>query len=93
MGIYEWPAPGTPTITGIVNDASFAPEGVISSGSWVAIFGSSLSPAGDSRKWDEATEIVNGQLPVILDGTSVTVNGKPAAVEFIQALPGQHPGA
>jgi len=27
---------------------------------------------------------VNGKLPLSLDGTSVTVNGKPAAVEFIQ---------
>jgi uncharacterized protein (TIGR03437 family) len=31
-----------------------------------------------------ATEIVNGKLPVSLDGTSVMVNGKPATVEFIQ---------
>jgi uncharacterized protein (TIGR03437 family) len=74
----------TATITGVVNDASFASGGAISSGSWVAIFGSGLAPATSSRKWAEATEIVNGALPVSLDGTSVTVNGKPAAVEFIQ---------
>jgi len=73
-----------PTITAVVNDASFAAGGPISTGSWVAIFGTGLAPAGDSRKWNEATEIVNGKLPVNLDGTSVTVNGKPAAVEFIQ---------
>ena len=76
--------PTKPAVTGIVNDASFAAGGPISSGSWVAIFGTGLAPAGDSRKWNEATEIVNGKLPVSLDGTSVTVNGKPAAVEFIQ---------
>jgi uncharacterized protein (TIGR03437 family) len=34
--------------------------------------------------WNEATEIVNGKFPTSLDGTSVTVNGKPAAVEFIR---------
>jgi len=78
------PAPVKPTITGIVNDASFTAGGPISTGSWVAIFGTGLAPAGDSRKWNEATEIVNGKLPVNLDGTSVTVNGKPAAVEYIQ---------
>ena len=73
-----------PTITAVVNDASFTAGGPISTGSWVAIFGTGLAPAGDSRKWNEATGIVNGKLPVNLDGTSVTVNGKPATVEFIQ---------
>jgi len=67
-----------------VSDASFAAGGPISTGSWVAIFGTGLAPAGGSRKWNEATEIVNGRLPVNLDGTSVMVNGKPAAVEYIQ---------
>ena len=73
-----------PAITSVVNDASFTAGGPISTGSWVAIFGTGLAPAGDSRKWNEATEIVNGKLPVNLDGTSVTVNGKPAVVEYIQ---------
>jgi uncharacterized protein (TIGR03437 family) len=73
-----------PFITGIVNDAGFTAGGAISAGAWVAIFGTGLAPAGDSRQWNEATEIVNGKLPLSLDGTSVTVNGKPAAVEFIQ---------
>jgi uncharacterized protein (TIGR03437 family) len=76
--------PTKPAVTGVVNDASFTVGGSISTGSWVAIFGTGLAPAGVSRKWNEATEIVNGKLPVNLDGTSVTVNGKPAAVEYIQ---------
>jgi uncharacterized protein (TIGR03437 family) len=33
--------------------------------------------------WNSATEIVNGVLPRSLDGTSVTINGKPAAVNYI----------
>ncbi len=77
------PVAAPPVITGIVNDASFA-AGAISTGSWVAIFGTNLAPAGDSRTWNAATEIVSGKLPVSLDGTSVTVNGKAAVVEFIQ---------
>jgi uncharacterized protein (TIGR03437 family) len=75
--------PGNPVITGIVNDASFTAGGPISPGAWIAIFGTGLAPAGDSRLWNPATEIVNGKLPLSLDGTSVTVNGKPASVEFI----------
>jgi len=72
----------TPTVTAVVNDASFAAP--IASGSWVAVFGTNLAPVGTSRKWNESTEIVAGKLPTSLDGTSVTVNGKPAVVEFIQ---------
>jgi uncharacterized protein (TIGR03437 family) len=77
-------APVTRTITGVVNGASFTAGGAVSPGSWVAIFGTGLAPAGDSRTWSSATEIVGGKFPVSLDGTSVTVNSKPAAVEFIQ---------
>jgi uncharacterized protein (TIGR03437 family) len=79
--------PALPAITGIVNDASFAAGAPISPGSWVAIFGNLLAPVQDERKWNETAEIVGGQLPVNLDGTSVTINGKPAVVEFIS--PGQ----
>ncbi len=75
----------TPTLTGVVNDASFT--STIATGSWVALFGTNLAPSGDSRLWNTSTEIVNGKLPTALDGTSVTVNGKPAVVEFIS--PGQ----
>lgn len=75
-----------PTVTAVVNGASFAGGAPIASGSWVAIFGANLAPAGDARLW-QATEIVKGKLPASLDGTSVTVNGKAAAVEFIS--PGQ----
>ncbi len=74
----------SPTINSIVNDASFY--------DWrrnlYRFVGRHLragfAPVGDSRTWTAATEIVNGKLPVSLDGTSVTVNGKPASVEFIQ---------
>jgi len=74
-----------PSVTGVVNDAGFASS--ISGGSWVAIFGSNLAPAGDSRPWNLPAEIVNGKLPFSLDGTSVTVGGQPAVVEFLS--PGQ----
>ena len=77
----------TPTISAVVNGASSVAGAPVSTGSWVSIYGSNLAPAGDSRKWNESTEIVNGRLPTSLDGTSVMMNGKPAVVEFIS--PGQ----
>ena len=40
--------PAEPTITAVENGASFA-EGTISPGSWVAIFGTGLAPAGGQR--------------------------------------------
>lgn len=70
-----------PAITqnGVVNGASFQPG--ITPGSWISILGSNL--ATNTRIWDSQKEIVDGKLPASLDGTSVTVNGKDAAVYFI----------
>lgn len=84
-GVSPPPVVVPPAISAIVSDASFQAGGPVASGSWVAIFGSNLAPT--TRQWNPATEIVNGLLPTSLDGTSVTVNGKPAAVNFIS--PGQ----
>lgn len=69
-------------ITGVVNGASFT--GPITSGSWVSIFGEGL--ATTTRTWRD-DEIVDGVLPAELDGVSVRVNGREAAVFF--ASPGQ----
>jgi uncharacterized protein (TIGR03437 family) len=70
-----------PSISGVVS-ATGIPGSVqpdIESGSWVAIYGSNL--AGITRDW--TNEIVNGDLPTDLAGTSVTFNGKLAYVYFI----------
>jgi uncharacterized protein (TIGR03437 family) len=71
-----------PVITAVQNAAS--PVSGITVGSWVSIFGVNLAPTGDARLWNSATEIVNGKFPLSLDGVSVTINGKPAVVEYIQ---------
>ncbi|HEY3840703.1 MAG TPA: putative Ig domain-containing protein [Bryobacteraceae bacterium] len=76
-------APAAPVVTSVLNGASFATGGAIASGSWVSIFGTNLAPAGDSRLWNPGVEFSNGKFPISLDSTSVTVNGKSAAVEFI----------
>ncbi len=49
---------------------------------WVAVYGVNLSKPGDSRTW-QASDFVNNQLPVSLDGVSVTVGGKSAYVYYI----------
>jgi uncharacterized protein (TIGR03437 family) len=54
----------------------------IQSNSWATIFGSNLALPGAGRAWGPL-DIVNGMLPLSLDGVSVTINGKPAYVEYI----------
>lgn len=71
-----------PVITAVVNGASFQPG--IESGSWSTIFGSNLSTT-PARTWNPQTEIINGVLPTSLDGVSVMVNNKPAAIYYISA--------
>jgi len=74
----------TPTVDagGVVSGASFQP-GIVP-GSWVTIKGTGLSPVA-SDTWDNA--IVNGKLPTILNGVSVSMGSKDAYVYFIS--PGQ----
>lgn len=79
------PAASTASVSSVVNAASFG--AAISPGSWVAISGKNLAnttPAG--RLWG-AGDFNGTQLPTALEGTSVRINGRAAAVEFIS--PGQ----
>jgi uncharacterized protein (TIGR03437 family) len=70
----------TPTISagGVVNAASFGPT--ITAGSWVSIMGMGL--ATDTRTWN-ASDFQNGAAPTVIEGTGVTINGKPAYVGYI----------
>ena len=68
----------TPAITAVLNVSGGAP--VISQNTWIEIMGHGLAP--DTRAWGSA-DFVGGQMPTQLDGVSVTVNGKPAFVEYI----------
>ena len=69
-----------PVISQVSNAASYSP--VIAPNTWVAIQGTNLAPAGDSRTW-QSSDFVNNQMPVQLDGVSVTVNGKSAYISYI----------
>jgi uncharacterized protein (TIGR03437 family) len=69
---------GPPMIASVLNGASFQPG--IEAGSWVMIQGTNL--AVDSRLW-QASDFADGNLPTDLDGTTVTIDGVPAYVEYI----------
>lgn len=75
--VYESVAP-EPVIASVVNGASFLPG--ISDGSWITIRGSNLSQT--TRSW-RGEEIVDSQLPVIVDGVRVTIDGRLSAVLYV----------
>lgn len=75
------PAGNAPVISpraGIVNAAS-AQSGA-APGAWISIYGFRLAPT--TRTW-AASDFTSARLPVSLDGVSVTINGKDAAVYYI----------
>ena len=69
-----------PVITQVFNAAGNSPA--IAPNTWVAIQGTNLAPAGDTRTW-QSSDFANNQMPVVLDGVSATVNGKSAYVYYI----------
>ncbi len=73
-------APGPPSITSVLNGASFQPG--IAAGSWAMIQGVNLANTYPGATWT-ASEIVNGNLPTSLDGVSVTIDGQPAFVYYV----------
>jgi uncharacterized protein (TIGR03437 family) len=75
-------ATGGPAITGVSNSASGAPA--IESGSWVSIYGTAL--AATTRSW-QASDFSGNNLPTTLDGVSVQIDGKKAAISYVS--PGQ----
>ena len=72
----------TPQITGVSNNASGAPA--IQSGSWVSIYGTGLSAT--TRSW-QTSDLIGSNLPTTLDGVSVQINSKKAAISYVS--PGQ----
>ncbi|HWE52250.1 MAG TPA: choice-of-anchor V domain-containing protein [Bryobacteraceae bacterium] len=83
----------TLTPAAATNGPAITPSGVVSHGtssttvepgSWVDIYGSNLAPqTPNGRFWNASTEIINGVFPTSLDGVSVKINGKSAAVYYI----------
>ena len=71
---------GAPTTTSVSN--AFGSSSTIAPNTWVAIKGANLAPPGDSRIW-QGSDFVGNQLPIALDGVSVTLNGENAYVYYI----------
>jgi uncharacterized protein (TIGR03437 family) len=81
---------GSPIITKVAN-AEGGESTVIAPNTWVEIKGSGLAPAGISSPacapgycW-QAADFLNNQLPTVLQGVSVSMNGLPAYVYFISS--------
>lgn len=70
--------PSPVSITGVVNGASFL--AATAQNGWVTITGTGLSKT--TRTW-QSSDFINGQLPISLDGVSVTINGAAAYVYYI----------
>ncbi len=80
-------ASGAPIITVVANTTGEAPE--VAPNTYIEIKGMNLGPVGVSSPncapgycWQSA-DFLNNQLPTILQGVSVTMNGKPAFVYYI----------
>src|SRR5690348_1404202 len=69
-----------PVISLVANAEGESPT--IAPNTWVEIKGTRLARAGDSRTW-QSSDVHNNQMPVSLDGVSVTVNGKAAYIYYI----------
>jgi uncharacterized protein (TIGR03437 family) len=75
---------GPPSIktNGVVSASSFGDFSSVAPGSWIEIYGANL--ATDSRQW--ATSDFSGSTaPIELDGTSVTIGGQSAFIDYISS--------
>jgi uncharacterized protein (TIGR03437 family) len=74
--------PGPPSISagGVVNGASFIAG--IAPSTWISILGTNLSAT--TRSWNLA-DFVGDNLPTVLDGVSVKINGTPAYIYYISS--------
>jgi uncharacterized protein (TIGR03437 family) len=69
-----------PSIGAVVSASAFGQAKTFAAGSWLEIYGSNF--ATNSRSWGGA-DFVGNTAPTVLDGVSVSINGVPAAVNFI----------
>ena len=69
---------GGPVITGVVN--AFGNSTTLSPNTWTSVKGSGFSAT--TRNW-LGPDFVNNQMPIALDGVSVTMNGKNCYVYYV----------
>jgi hypothetical protein len=75
---------GVPSINyeGVVSASVFGTLKSFAPGSWIEIYGSNLAP--DSRSWTTA-DFQATNAPTSLDGTTVTIGGQAAFIDYIRA--------
>jgi uncharacterized protein (TIGR03437 family) len=80
--IYQPPAAPPPSISsgGVVSASAFGEFTSVSPGSWLEIYGANL--AADTRGWTTA-DFTGINAPTNLDGTTVTIGGQPAFIDYI----------
>ena len=76
--LFGQTAPSGPVITAVSNGGSGSVN--VESGSWVSIYGTGLSAT--TRAW-KTSDFSGTALPTTLDGVSVLIDGKSAAVAFV----------
>jgi uncharacterized protein (TIGR03437 family) len=76
------PSTPGPVVAEVANAEGDAP--VIAPNTWVEIKGANLSRPDDSRIW-LASDFIGGQMPTLLDGVTVTINGKAAFLWYISS--------
>jgi hypothetical protein len=78
--VTEGPAPGFGPVISSVTTAA-GENSTISPNTWAEIKGASLG-LPENRTW-QTSDFVNGQMPVSLDGISVSMNGESSYVYYV----------
>lgn len=71
-----------PTVTGAISASQFGAFPTFGPGSWIEIYGTNL--AGDTEEWG-GSNFNGNNAPTKLGGTSVTIGGQSAFVQFISS--------
>jgi uncharacterized protein (TIGR03437 family) len=74
------PNPPAINVGGVVSASAFGGFPAVAPGSWVEIYGANLSV--DRRSW-AASDFKGSVAPTALDGTTVTIGGQPAFIDYI----------
>ena len=90
--------PNAPAVAsgGVISSSQFGAFSSAAPGSWIEIYGTNL--AFSRRQWGNA-DFSGSSAPTSLDGTSVTIGGQPAFVDYISGgqvnvqVPNVQPGA
>jgi len=72
--------PNAPSISNVISASGFGAFTSVAPGTWIEIYGANL--AVDGRSW-LSSDFQGSTAPTNLDGTTVTVGGQPAYIDFI----------